>query len=286
MNYLDVCCLNSETAYSSESPHEEYEKPQFIEDLFRKRELSKIEPADLQEELEGFLYLPGGRYVTARLIYLTKIKENNDLCALTCRQDKVFRMSTLTDQRATNCLKCGCGLLLCASVVSCPTAGPTYFTGKWILETVSLTLSIASNLTSYISTGCYPHIASEKANDKQNLFNEAKGVYEELGVRLIELMEHDKELAFKIAENLDFPAICKSMERALCKEEIEILLEPLEKAIKFVRDKEFPSTPSIIGFAVQTLLLRKEMRVVKDRLLKLENGSPILLDEDSLKKES
>lgn len=177
----------------------------------------------------------------------------------TGKQERVFEISLKTDEVAHNCLICGCIVSGSASLITLGAVGPGCFTPNWIMNTIALVSSCFGAGVSFQTTGCYPHIASVKANEMQNTFVEVKDLYLELGSHLIGIYEDYPDQAKALASGLDTDLIAKKCAYFISANEAGNLVKPLEKAKAFILDGVIPDAPLSIRNCVELLLLRKKL---------------------------
>lgn len=240
------------------------EEVESVESLFSKKGIDRA-----AEGLEGVLFLPDGESRTVQLIHLARIGDDESLRPLTEKQERIFEVGQRTDKVAVNWLNGGCGLYAVTSLVSFTTCGPTYAL-SWIPASISTLFNVVSTGVSYLSTGCYPHMASVEGNKMQNTFHEAKRMYTELGSHLISIYEIDSKKAEKLAEKIDIQSIINRLEDFFSDREAVSLTEPLAAARRFVLEKEIPDGPVEIRNSARLVLLSEEVEHLQKQNKKLK----------------
>ena len=219
----------------------------------------KLKEEEANSIFKGVIFLPDNTSRTVQLLYLTRIAGKEFYSPFTEEQERVFDISQRTDEAALNCLRCGCVVSCTASALALGVVRPGCFGPSWILETIAvLSTSIGAGV-SYVSTGCYPHIASAKANEMQNTFVELKDLYLELGSHLITIYEYYPDQAKVLASGLDTGLIAKRCTYFLSENQAGDVVKSLEKAKAFILDGAISDTPLSIKNCVELFLLRKKL---------------------------
>lgn len=221
-----------------------------------------LDQEQLGQLFKGVFFLPEGASRTVQLIYLTRLVDKVSCSPLTEEQEKVFDVSKRTDDVALRCLKCGCVVSCSASALALGAVGPGCFGPSWVMETIALVSSSIGAGVSYLTTGCYPHVASVKANEMQNTFANAKDMYLELGSHLIKLYEGYPDQAKILAKSLDTKLIAQRAACVLSTEEAGSLVKPLEKARDFILSGTIPDSPLAIQQSAELFLLRKKIETL------------------------
>lgn len=218
-----------------------------------------LDADEVSNIFKGVFFLPDGVTRTVQLIYLTGLADMAGCSPLTEEQERVFDISRRTDEVAHRCLKCGCVVSTAAGCLALGSVGPGCFGPSWILQTIGLVGSSIGSGVSYLATGCYPHIASVKANEMQNTFSQTKDLYLELGSHLIRIYEDYPARAKALAQKLDTQLMAQRVACLLSADEAGDLVKPLEKAVAFVLSGTIPDAPLAIRNSVELLLLRKKI---------------------------
>jgi hypothetical protein len=230
---------------------------QLLKEIEDATEVKDCKISDIREKMKGLLFLPGKGSLTVQLIYLTMIDANSLLSPFTEVEERIFVLSKKTDSVAYACLKAGCLISCCTGGIALGSVGPGCFNPSWLMGTIAVLSSSIGSGVAYLTTGCYPHIASEEANEMQNTYLKVKEVYLELASHLIQLAESNPQLAVGIAKDLTAKDIYSTMRRSLSAEDAEALIKPLENARAFIAEGKFPFAPLQLKQCAEIFLLKR-----------------------------
>lgn len=256
MNTLTYHCCPWRQDFPALSKTIDNEQTQSLEKSFFE---GKIALDQIGKTLKGVIHLPDCSSRTVQLIHLARISEDNVYSPLTEKQEWIFDINERTDKAAERCLKCGCLFSCTAGAIALGTVGPGCIGPSWILQTIAVFSNSLASGISYISTGCYPHVASAKANEMQNTFSQVKELYLELGSHLIRIYEDFPKQAKGLAKAIDTEIVAKRAAFFLSPDEAEEIVKPLKKAKIFILTGKIPDYPLVIRNQIELALLRNEI---------------------------